>query len=512
MDESVVLFKRQMISDNSLNSITAGARPPIRAGLFLGTLAAVATLMFGSVPESLISWDAIRSAAVPLFLVVALYSALAATTASYDPARIAFRSALVIWMFLLVSEDLFSRSTGDLHSVLREQFSVTAYGELGLWIVAFLVLLVVSLRSPRYLRYMLSGQFRWVLILCVLYVLSTAQSPQPLYCMAWAFKLCLVVLLLAMCSALIRDFRGLMAFLRATVWACLSYLVAEIYMGFADPSTAFEGGRFGQSSNSLSVIAGTVLILSLTFRSQNIGVWPIVVSILASTIMILSGGKAGIASGVLSATLFYLLKKKVGSAVALLSGMACLGVALYMLTPLGSYFDTYAKEGGATTLSGRTDLWAGASPLIRQHIILGHGYMASRFASMQLEGVHWEADHMHNAFLDVLYNNGLIGMGLVLILHAIIIMNLLNVIRYPGAPLELYNVAAGSLALYINLLISAFFNSTIGGRPSTLFMLFLALFVVSGSLRRELTKSRLRQADQTATRLSAKLQTTSAFV
>jgi O-antigen ligase len=205
------------------------------------------------------------------------------------------------------------------------------------------------------------------------------------------------------------------------------------------------------------------------------------------------------------------MKKKIGSAVALLSGMACLGIALFMLTPLGSYFDTYAEEGGAETLSGRTDLWDGALPLIRQHVILGHGYLTSRFAAQQMEGVHWEADHMHNAFLDVLYNNGLIGLGLVLILHAVIIRNLLHVIKYPGASRELYDVAAGSLALYLNLLISAFCNSTIGGRPSTLFMLFLALFVASESLRTELTKSRSSPADQTARPSCAAAQTTSAF-
>jgi O-antigen ligase len=330
-------------------------------------------------------------------------------------------------------------------------------------------------------------------------VLSTAQSPQPLYCLAWAFKLCLVILLLGMCSALIRDSRDLRAFLRATLWACLFYLVVEVYRGVADPSRAFEGGRFGQSSNSLSVIAGTVLILSLALGPMIGSVWTVLFSILASTIMILAGGKAGIVGGALSATLFYLTKKKVVSAVALLIGMACLGVALYTVTPLGSYLNRYAEEGGAERLSGRTDLWVAALPLIKEHVVLGHGYLASRFAASELDwehlGVRWEADHMHNAFLDVLYNNGLIGLGLMLILHAIIIRNLLHVIRYSGAPRELYDLAAGSLAVYVNLVINAFFNSTIGGRPSTLFMLFLALFVVSESLRRVLTKGRSGPAD-----------------
>ena len=489
-----------MISDNSPFSITAStsACALIRVGLLSVTLAIVGALMLGSLPESLISWDVIPVAAVIFSLMVSLYWALGAATASNDSTRISFRCALVIWMFLLVSEELFSRSSGDLQSLLQEQFSVAAYGELSLWIVAFLVLLIVFLRSPRYLLHMFSARYQWVSVLSVLFVLSTAQSPRPLYSIAWAFKLCLVVLLLAMCSASIRDSRDLMAFLRATLWACLFYLVIEVYRGFADPSSAFEGGRFGQSSNSLSVIAGTVLILSLALGPVIGSVWSVIFSIFASTIMILAGGKAGIVGGALAATLFYLTKKKVVSAVTLLIGLTCLGVALYIFTPLGSYFDTYAQEGGADTLSGRTDLWVAALPLVRQHAVLGHGYLASRFAAPQLDwklGVRWEADHMHNAFLDVLYNNGLIGLGLMLILHAIIIRNLLGVIRYPAAPRELYDFAAGSLAVYVNLLINAFFNSTIGGRPSTLFMLFLALFVVSENLRRGLTKSFICRSD-----------------
>lgn len=430
---------------------------------------------------------------------VALCWVLAGTTASNDPARVGFRFALVIWMFLLLSEELFSRSSGDLRSLLQDQFSSAAYGELSLWIASFLVLLIISLRSPQYLRHMLSSPYRWVVVVSVLCVLSTAQSPQPLYCLAWAFKLCLVVLLLAMCSASIRDSNDLRAFLRATLWACIFYLIVEVCRGVVDPSSAFEGGRFGQSSNSLSVIAGTVLILSLALGPVISSVWSVLFSILGSTIMILAGGKAGIVGGALSAMLFYLTKKKIVSAVALLIGMTCLGVALYTVTPLGSYLNTYEEEGSAESLSGRTDLWVAALPLIKQHVVVGHGYLASRFAASDLEwehlGVRWEADHMHNAFLDVLYNNGLIGLGLMLILHVITIGNLLHVIRYSDAPRELYDFAAGFLAVWVNLLINAFFNSTIGGRPSTLFMLFLALFVASESFRRMLTKSRSGLSD-----------------
>jgi O-antigen ligase len=475
------------ISGNVAASITRSARLPIRIGLFVVILAAAGALILFTMPAWLISWETLLPELVIFSLIISLY--LAVTVASDGPAQIAFRCLLVIWIFLLLSEEVFTRSSGDLQTVLRGEFSIAAYGELGLWVLAFFVLLIVYIRSPGYFRQMFSGRIRWILILCGLCIASTVQSPGPLYSGVWALRLCVVALLLAMSSALIRDTRGLVAFCKATLWALVFYLLAEICRGIINPSTAFEGGRFGQSTNSLSVIAGSALILVLTLRSQLTGGRLILMGTLSTTIMFMSGGKAGIASGVLAAALFYLLNKKVGSAVVLLTSIACLGIALYVFTPLGSYFNTYKEEGGAETLSGRTDLWEGAWPLISQHIIVGHGYMASRFASRDMESVKWEADHMHNAFLDVLYNNGLIGLGLMLIFHALIVTNLCHVIGDRSAGSTITDIAAGALALYTNLAISAFFNSTIGGRTSTLFMLFLALLIVSESLRRELTRA-----------------------
>ena len=205
--------------------------------------------------------------------------------------------------------------------------------------------------------------------------------------------------------------------------------------------------------------------------------------------MLLAGGKAGIVGGVLSVMLFFLLKKKVGSALLSIVAIVVLGfVLLSVVAPLRGYVDSYAEEGQADNLTGRTDLWVAAIPLIRQSPIFGQGYMASKFVSLEVEGVRWDASHLHNSFLEVLYNNGIVGLVLILFMHAAIIKNLLHVIRQPGAPRELYEIAVGFLAVYANLLINSFFNATIGGRPSTLFMIFLALFVLSESLRKGLPK------------------------
>jgi O-antigen ligase len=116
--------------------------------------------------------------------------------------------------------------------------------------------------------------------------------------------------------------------------------------------------------------------------------------------------------------------------------------------------------------------------------------MSSRFVSFEIgsTGVGmWEADHMHNAFLDVLYNNGLLGFSLILTMHSTIIMLLWRVIRASRSRPDqaiLNAIAIAALAVYVNLLINAFFNATIGGRPSTLNLLFFATFVLAHTIYR----------------------------
>lgn len=458
----------------------------IQLGLPLATLSAGTILVLRSLPEWLVSWDGVQIGVVALALFILLLFAWSASHG--NPNEASFNSALVLWTFLLISGELFSRNGGDTESALQGRFSVAVYGEVVLWVVILLVLLVVSLTSPRYLRYMFSGQYKWLSAFGLLCLLSTLRSPRPLFSATWAFKLCLVIGVLGLCSSLIRHEDRLATFLRTTFWGCSFLIVAEACRAFADPSAAFEGGRFGQSPTGLSVVAGIVLVLSLTLHSLKLPIWPVVFGILASAAMILAGGKAGIIGGIVSAGLYFLAKKKLGAAFALLAGMIVLGaLLLHVSTGLRSYFNTYAETDQLYTATGRTYLWAAAMPLIRESPLLGHGYMASKFVAVQAVGVGWEASQMHNAFLDVLYNNGLIGLILILFMQAVTVRNLLHVIRHPGSGFECCQIAVGLLAVYSNLLINEFFNAIIGGRPDTFFMVFLAIFACSETLARGLT-------------------------
>ena len=121
-------------------------------------------------------------------------------------------------------------------------------------------------------------------------------------------------------------------------------------------------------------------------------------------------------------------------------------------------------------------------PAIQQKPILGHGYLASTFVEFQVNSVQWAASHLHNGFVEVLYNNGLIGLVLIVMINVVIVRNLLRVLRRAPSTSAIYRVGAGCLALYAHLLINGFFNSSFGGKARPPFMLLMGLVLVSGKL------------------------------
>ena len=113
----------------------------------------------------------------------------------------------------------------------------------------------------------------------------------------------------------------------------------------------------------------------------------------------------------------------------------CIRNHLYTLsdvfTPLGASLEKYSESGNATTLTGRTNLWAAAWPQIKSHPIFGNGYRASRFLSDEVQGAFAEAGNMHILLEEVLYNNGLVGLIPILIINVLIVVNLRKAIIRP---------------------------------------------------------------------------------
>jgi len=137
--------------------------------------------------------------------------------------------------------------------------------------------------------------------------------------------------------------------------------------------------------------------------------------------------------------------------------------------------------GRNPTLTGRTELWSDALPDIKVEPVLGHGYMTSRFIGMELEE-RWDAGHLHNAALEILYCNGFIGLAIIAFMIYRAGGNLRRArksSRRAGAVL-----VAGAIALAIDLLLNGITEATFGGRPSAFFLFFLALIATSEILQR----------------------------
>jgi O-antigen ligase len=463
-----------------MKRLTIATQAYLHNGLLVATLATLSFLLLAARPPWLFSGVTFTVIACGAFLFALLFVVSASQRSQgLDPAKSYLRLALVVWWALLISEEVFSRFTPEAES-FAGHFSAAAYGEAAFWALAFLALLLIMPR-PQYLRQAFSGSNKWLSLFAVVCLISAPFSPTPMYSLVWVFKLLLVVFLLLLCSATMYDLDDIEAFLWANFWGLVIITVVPVARAFAGPSTAFEGGRLSASANGLSLIAGTLVLLALTLNCLGKTTWLLGFAFLGATVMIISGGKAGIAAGIASVTLFYVLQRRLAAGFGWLLGVLVLGGIIFLATPLATHFITYYEQGQLSTITGRTDLWKAVWPEIMQHPIVGHGYLASRFMAQEME-LPWTAGHMHNGFLEALYNNGLVGLTILVGIHLVIVKNLWRTLKGPPNR-NAHLLAVGSSAIYVNLLVNGFFNATFGGRSGAPFMLLLGLLVVSEVLR-----------------------------
>ena len=450
----------------------------VRTTLIVGVLSACAALVLIATPASWV-WESLRIIGVGILLL----SILRFRVGHMKP-------AVVIWWLVLVSECIFFREGGSdaVMDAFHGRFPVAAYSEVLSWVFCLVAVLLSSERIRGFFSRLFAGDYKWVTLFALVCVASCAYAPRALFGLAWSLKLSLVVLLLVECSVQIHDFRDIVSFLRSTLWAYAIIVFVPVIIAMVRGEMFDEQGRMSTivSPNALSPNAGVLVLLALTLfskrKDEGLHRSAILLGIVACVIMILAGSKTGILAGIFAGTLFYLLRGRFGSALSYVAAAVVLVCVLALSTPLGDYFHTYREGGGAESFSGRTLLWSEVAPAIRQKPILGHGYLASEFAVFQVNAVRWAAPHLHNGFMEALYNNGLFGFVPILAICIIIPRNLYRVLRRTRFTDPIYRIGAGCLSLYVFLLINGFFNSSFGGKASAPFMLLLSLVVVSNKL------------------------------
>jgi len=391
----------------------------------------------------------------------------------------------VVWWGLLVSEEVFSYRSDIAGGA---GFASQAYDQGILWIVALLGLLIIVLKYPESLRGLFQGDYKWVSWITLVSIVSCVYSPNPAFSFAWAFKLTLVVLVMHICFQQINGMAELRDFLNITVFGFFVLVLAPTLRSIfeADPLGEYGSGaleqRFREAPTAISGIAGLLAILCLMLYSPGKRRWPIWIGAISLIIMVGAGGKTGIIAGIFAGLLFYGLQKRF-KAVLIFAGVAAVMLVLALkFTPLGDYMTNYSQLQAGSSFTGRTGLWEFLFPYILAKPILGYGFDASRFMAVVHPDTPFASTHTHNSLIEAMYNTGIIGLSLIVMIQVVIVRNLWRTIRMAATP-ELRYMAVGCLAAFVNLFINGMFNATFGGRPDAPYMILIGLVVVSIRLR-----------------------------
>ena len=408
--------------------------------------------------------------------------------------RLGFRLGMVLWWFLLCSEAFFPRGNNGIDNAAAGNFTLTAYTEAMFWIFLAVCFLIVCSRDWRRMATSFRGRRMLLPLLGLICMLSVAWAPEKSYSLAWSFKLLLGIAIASYCSASLRNLRDLRSLLIVTFWAFAFLTLAPVVEGTLNPSSAFGGtnlgresvieqGRFHTTTHPLTIggRAGILALLALLFYSLERKRKMIAVAFGCAVIIALAGAKTAFLAAVISVGLLFAMRKRVMTGFAFVAAVAVLALLIISTTAVGSYVRDYMHNDEFMTISGRTDLWAAAWPEITSHIALGHGYVASKLVSMET-GIPWYAGHMHNAVLESLYNNGLLGFLPIVLINAFIISDLVKLYRH-AARKELRLVAMSLLALYAFVFLNGLTEPYFGGQASAFYLLFIALFCTAEWLR-----------------------------
>ncbi len=392
---------------------------------------------------------------------------------------------LILWILLVTTVGM--TRTGTAQSAAEGNFSNAAFGEAIVWLTCSFPLILLAFFRPKFLQCLFWKSHRWLSIYTIVVIFSVIYAPVKLYALAWGFKLMLVGISLALCVYEIRNYSDIIRFVRIMHSAFLIVAAAPFFLVFIDPYTIFDGGRLGglffggpavSSAGGalvlLSIILGQLLPRSIYFK---------ITGLIGLCILLLGVGKTAILSTIIASMAFYFALGRLRSGVAFLFGISLLaGLGVLSNLPIVEYIAHYDGTDQAQSLTGRTELWQQGLARISERPFVGHGYLASKTSLFKIPGLLWEPDSMHNAFLEVLYNNGLLGLIPILCLLGAFKQNVLSVLKQPGRE-EIRFIAAGLLAILIFVLGTGMTASILGGRIGTISILFLSAFAMSERLR-----------------------------
>src|SRR5450432_2706654 len=178
-------------------------------------------------------------------------------------------SYLVIWVFFMVSEAIFSHSQTTANAAKGHVDPSAVYQALS-WILSFAALVFITCFRPAYLRRLFAGPLKWASIFAIIAVLSCPISSKPMYSAALAFKLCVIVLTLCAIGEAIEDETGILKLFASLFLGSLIIVSKQFVEPFLGPGQVFKDGRMPMIG--LSGTCGILLLscLLLFFIKKNL--------------------------------------------------------------------------------------------------------------------------------------------------------------------------------------------------------------------------------------------------
>jgi O-antigen ligase len=391
------------------------------------------------------------------------------------------------WMWLVFSEAFLLR-TRPADDALAGDFALSAQGEALSWAIAAVFVALLAVRWPTAFSGLFKPPLLWAASFAMLAAISTMWSYSPTYSAVWAGKLIVVVAVLGGLTTILtlapENILGFMKLLWATFF--IASLMPSVLV-LVDPAAAAAAAEesYGRSQSlSTSEPAAVAMLLALVLADVTRRRYFYAAMALSFVLMFSGLGKTAIIGGVFSVLLYTALTRG-RSAVPVWIGYAVVATTLTALAvgampELGAYLFEYYDQGHATNISGRVPLWEASFGLIREQWVVGHGYLSSRFLFTRVTP--WGAvmpTSLHNVALEVLYNNGVVGLAVLVVLNASCVHCLWRGWRQRQTRDPLYGFwYAAGLTLYAGSLINGMAGVYFGGPPHKGFVLFLTTIAV----------------------------------
>lgn len=397
--------------------------------------------------------------------------------------RVHLHTASLILFWLIVLEAMLAQARDTL-TIAGQQVEFLGYVQFACWLFLGVVFLLRGESNRGTVKELFGPTLRWAFLFALVCIVSIIYTPRPYYALAWAYKLILVLCILGVLNRWIVSWRDTFTVFRYLVFAFLVVTTLPLSLLMIEPAAFWTeqrgGGIFGSISSSEAAAVLFILTLALsdgTGQKKYNWIFPI-----ALFMMLIAGGKAAIAACFVS-VIVYLLST--GRAMlrrfVLFTGF----IGLFFLfifridLPLTLYLESYFMTGDQLeNLTGRIQLWELASGFILDNWFWGHGYLSSRVSF--LPTAYWTPISMHNSFVEVLYNNGFLGLTVLLLIHVMILRNLRRIAQIrKRLPRQISFIYAALLALYVNSILNGMVSVYFGAHATKGFIIFLVILMMS---------------------------------